>query len=388
MSRIDIRGVIVPSAYDSEWTKQYIAKGIITPESVVRSAINGANKTGPLELYINSPGGSVFAAYEIINALADWKAANKQPVNITVGAMAASAASAIAILSGANLALHRNSKLMFHGAWTETVGGSEAHEDTATLLEQINADIKTKLVSQYGIEPEKVEEWFAEGRMGWLTAADAMKYGMASAIVDADDDEIDFAGDDVVDIEEHGLKIAALLPQAAPPAPPVPEEKPADAPATPAEPVATEPAAEPVVEPAPDAVAAEDAAEREAAYRARAEAEFSDRAAEHVRDMAELTAKLDKTETARAAEQSAKDKALAEIARLKKDFEEQRAVMTEALERANARIVKWLNGSLSFSPTIETWAEALKACDGDYATARKQYPDAYATFMQTQTKRK
>jgi ATP-dependent protease ClpP protease subunit len=210
MSRIEIRGVIVPSNYDMEWMKQYIDKGIITPESYIRRGIAGADKKKPLELYINSPGGSVFAAYEVVNAITEWRMKNKQPVNITVGAMAASAASAIAILSGANLRLFRNSKMMFHGAWTVSIGGKQLHEDTADLLGQINADIKAQLVSKFGIAAETVDEWFAEGRAGWITAEDAVNYGMAETVIDDDDEEVEFADADVASIEENGMAIAAF----------------------------------------------------------------------------------------------------------------------------------------------------------------------------------
>jgi ClpP class serine protease len=84
--------VIVPSNYDVEWAKDYITRGIIAPESYIRRAIDNYDKSKPMEVYINSPGGSVFSAYEIINALSAWQAETKQPINITVGAMAASAA--------------------------------------------------------------------------------------------------------------------------------------------------------------------------------------------------------------------------------------------------------------------------------------------------------
>ena len=33
MNRIELRGVIVPSTYDNDWTETYIQKGIIIPES-------------------------------------------------------------------------------------------------------------------------------------------------------------------------------------------------------------------------------------------------------------------------------------------------------------------------------------------------------------------
>jgi hypothetical protein len=73
-----------------------------------------------------------------------------------------------------NIRVHRNAKMMFHGAWTVSIGGKELHQDTAALLEKINGDIKARLVSKYGMAPETVSEWFAEGREGWLSAPSAL----------------------------------------------------------------------------------------------------------------------------------------------------------------------------------------------------------------------
>lgn len=405
MSKINIRGVIVPSNYDLEWTKQYIDRGIITPESYVRRQIEQANPDEPLTVYINSPGGSVFAAYEIINDIVAYRMTAKHPVSIVIGAMAASAASAIAILSNATIKVHRNSKMMFHGAWTETVGGSEAHKDTADLLDKINADIKTALVSKFNIEPEKVDGWFSEGRAGWITAEDALMYGMASGVVDADDEEIDITESDVSNIGEHGLAIAAF-------ARPVDlvkadnekteeaktddggesgesddegggdqggESDPADEPAEGQTEQNTEDqqADEPV-----EAMYPESEVELRVQLRlADLTAQLAEKAKEY-HDLAESK------EQARRKAQGEYDKAIADHAKQIKQFEERLAKMQGALEQANARNRKLTLGSLSFSPAIESWSEALAACGGDYVKARTQYPDVYRSYMNNQPRRK
>ena len=82
------------------------------------------------------------------------------------------------------------------------------------------------------------------------------------------------------------------------------------------------------------------------------------------------------------------DREKAAHAKTKEQFESQLATTQAALKQANDRNLKLTLGSLSFSPAIESWSEALAACGGDYVAARKQYPDAYESFMQTQNKRK
>jgi ATP-dependent protease ClpP protease subunit len=211
MSRLELRGAIVPSEYDGEWAQKYIDKGIIIPESRFRANLNAAAKHEPLTIYVNSPGGSVFAAGEMVNAVRDWKAETKQPVTVVLGALTASAASAFSIMVADTIKAHANAKMMFHGAWTMSIGGKEMHADTAELLGKINGDIKARLVGKYGMSPEVVSEWFAEGREGWLSASEMSDAKMVSEIIADPSDVIEFDKEALGEIENRGLGIAALL---------------------------------------------------------------------------------------------------------------------------------------------------------------------------------
>ena len=48
-----------------------------------------------------------------------------------------------------------------------------------------------------------------------------------------------------------------------------------------------------------------------------------------------------------------------------------------AVKESTAKLEQLLAGGMSFTPSIDTWGEALKECAGNYETARKQYPDLY-----------
>jgi ATP-dependent protease ClpP protease subunit len=211
MSRLNLRGVIVPSEYDAKWAESYIERGIIIPESRFRSMLSEAEKGEPLTVYVNSPGGSVFSANEMVNAVREWKAETKQPVSVVLGALTASAASAFSIMVADEIKAHANAKMMFHGAWTLSLGGKELHQDTADLLEKINADIKTRLVSKYGMQPELISEWFSEGREGWLSAQDLKDAGLANEIISDPSDVIEFPSDAIKEIDSRGIGIAAFL---------------------------------------------------------------------------------------------------------------------------------------------------------------------------------
>ena len=185
MSKLDIRGFIAPAEYDGDWAQPYIERGLWTPESKVRRDLAAASTDEPLTVRVSSPGGSVFAGYDMANAIRDWARDTGQSVAVEVGALAASMGSYLGFFLSPDVAIHRNTKAMFHGATTMTWGGKEAHEDSAELLAQINGQIKGDLVAK-GVAPETVDEWLSEGRMGWLGADQIMEHGMAQTVLDDD----------------------------------------------------------------------------------------------------------------------------------------------------------------------------------------------------------
>ncbi|OGV36984.1 MAG: hypothetical protein A2020_16415 [Lentisphaerae bacterium GWF2_45_14] len=342
MNRIEIRGTIVPSAYDNEYCQRYIERGIIAPESAFRRALASASKVEPVEVYINSPGGSVFASYEMLNTVKEWTKSNSQSMTITVGAMAASAASLFAVMSGAPIKAHANSKFMFHSATTETWAGPEAHRDSADLLEKINADIKAALISRYNLAPEKVEEWFAEGRMGWLSAEEAKACGMISEIIGSEDAPINFSAADLSGMSEHGLAVAALIDVAA-----VKDKTPET--------------------PAPQLTVEEMKLQLKAELGVELQNEITAKAAR----IKELEASIVKHDELAKKLQSERDKATAQVAAVE--------------ERLN----KLVAPGLTFRPEEDEpsgWKEALSRCDNDYTEARKKYPAVYLSFMRKNTK--
>lgn len=210
MGKISIKGVIVPSMWDCDFMEEDIVNGNITPLSRVEKAIAALPKSEPMEVYINSPGGSVFAGHEMLNAMVAWRNETKQAVSITVGAMSASAASTIATLLGPVKA-HENAMFMFHGAQSCNCGGRDSMSDMAILLGKINGQVASTLVGRYGIDPDTATEWFSEGRMGWLDANEAHAAGLVSEIIPAAAEVIDFQQMDVDRLQQCGLAVAAMI---------------------------------------------------------------------------------------------------------------------------------------------------------------------------------
>lgn len=358
MSRINLTGTIVPSYYDIEFMQDYIKKGVIIPESAFKRLLDEASVDEPLEIYVNSPGGSVFSGYEMKNIVTRWQMDTKQKVTVTVGAMAASAASTFIVALGAPTRAHKNAKFMFHGATSATWGGKEAHEDEADLLGKINAEIMQRLTGKYGISPEQVQEWFSESRKGWLTAEEAKGYGIVSEIVEESADAIQFADVDIEQLGQNGLAVAALMDVA--------EEPQEDEPDTPD---GEEPDNQPNEEPDDDEIPPLSNEEQETAIeQIKAEA------------VAEATEPLNLT-----------------IAKLEKALEKLNAALDkkqQTIDKMNSDLIEANQRLSKVSPNRSTaseaggadgeidWKDALSKCGGDYVKTRKQYPKTFARYVQ------
>ena len=177
--KVKIQGTIVSPDYDDGFFESWIDKGIITPSSRVVGSIE--NATEPIDLYIDSYGGDVFAGGEMMIALLKASAAGKL-ASVEVGTIAASmAANIVAALraNGVPVTANANSELMFHGCYTETVGGAQHHEDVAESLRNVNESVIANL-NRIGIT--ECRAWFAEGREKWIGAEDGLAMGLFSEI--------------------------------------------------------------------------------------------------------------------------------------------------------------------------------------------------------------
>ena len=177
--KLKIQGTIVSPDYDDSFFERWVDKGVITPSSRVVGSIE--NATEPIDLYINSYGGDVFAGGEMMIALLKASAAGKL-ASVEVGTIAASmAANIVAALraNGVPVTANANSELMFHGCYTETVGGAQHHEDVAESLRNVNESVIANL-NRIGIT--ECRAWFAEGREKWIGAEDGLAMGLFSEI--------------------------------------------------------------------------------------------------------------------------------------------------------------------------------------------------------------
>jgi ATP-dependent protease ClpP protease subunit len=373
-TRIEIRGIIVGAEYDASWAEPYISRGVITPESRVRKALAAAQGQD-VELYINSYGGSVFDGNEMLNMLKLHRASGSG-LEIIVGALAASMAAVITVCSGAKVKCFKNTKLMFHGATTETYAGKQAHLDSAALLGKINSDCMQALTGKFGVPKATVDSWYAEGRMGWLTADEAKNYGIVSEILDSEDTAIKITKDEAAAITKQGLDIAACADIIA------------------AETSAVAPGASQSVIPptsSPDAGALTQRIEQLSSDLSAAQTALTEMT--HERDTALTERNVLKADlaTAKASAkewQSKFDKLTADHAKTVSDLSASAASLTVSEEKnktLNARLLKVAASTFCRTEDgatngVDSIATAVNACGGDTVKARQKYPEVFSEY--------
>ncbi len=131
---------------------------------------------GDITVWINSPGGSVFAAAEIYTMLCDYKG----KVTVKIDAIAASAASVVA-MAGERVLMSPVSMLMIHDPMTMAVGNAHDMEKVITTLNEIKESIINAYVKKTGLSRNKVSKLMSDET--WLNAKKAVELGFADEIL-------------------------------------------------------------------------------------------------------------------------------------------------------------------------------------------------------------
>lgn len=131
-------------------------------------------KGQPLNVHINSPGGSVFEGLAIYNSLRQHDA----PVHVIVDGIAASIASVIA-MAGTTVTMAPHSMLMIHDAWGITMGNAADHEQQARVLNKLSDDI----AAVYRERGDSRINWRAKMKdETWLLDSEAVSMGLADRV--------------------------------------------------------------------------------------------------------------------------------------------------------------------------------------------------------------
>lgn len=151
----------------------------VTPQ-VFKDELNSGK--GNITLWINSPGGDVFAAAQIYNMLMDYP----YDVTVKIDALAASAASVIA-MAGTKVCMSPVAMLMVHNPATIAIGDSEEMQKAIDMLSEVKESIMNAYEIKSGLSRNKISKLMDAET--WMNAKEAKKLGFADEILFADGTE-------------------------------------------------------------------------------------------------------------------------------------------------------------------------------------------------------
>jgi ATP-dependent Clp protease, protease subunit len=156
-----------PIDEDSIWGDE------ITPQDF-RSELEAED--GDVTVWINSPGGNVFAAAEIYTMLKDYKGV----VTVKIASVAASAASVVA-MAGERVLMSPTAILMIHDPSTVAMGNARDMEKAIDTLNEVKESIINAYTLKSGLSRKKVSDLMTNET--WMDARQAVDLGFADEIL-------------------------------------------------------------------------------------------------------------------------------------------------------------------------------------------------------------
>ncbi|MBY4962264.1 Clp protease ClpP [Streptococcus suis] len=132
--------------------------------------------SGGITLWINSPGGDVFAAAQIYNMLMDYKG----DVHVVIDGLAASAASVIA-MAGTTVSMSPVAMMMIHNPWTVAQGEAKDMQKVIEMLGEIKESIINAYELRTGLSRTKLSHLMDSE--SWFNAKKAVELGFADKIL-------------------------------------------------------------------------------------------------------------------------------------------------------------------------------------------------------------
>lgn len=146
----------------------------ITPRMFKEELYSG---TGPITIWINSPGGDCIAASQIYSMLMNYKG----EVTVKIDGIAASAASVIA-MAGTKVVIAPTALIMIHNPSTSANGD---HRDMSKTIEVLN-EVKESIINAYEIKTGLSRAVLSHmmDAVTWMNANKAIELGFADEILE------------------------------------------------------------------------------------------------------------------------------------------------------------------------------------------------------------
>lgn len=132
--------------------------------------------TGPVTIWVNSPGGDCIAASQIYTMLMDYK----DDVTVKIDGIAASAASVIA-MAGTKVLMAPTSMMMIHNPATLAFGD---HADMEKAIDMLS-EVKESIINAYEIKTSLPRKQLAKmmDETTWMNAKKAIELGFADGML-------------------------------------------------------------------------------------------------------------------------------------------------------------------------------------------------------------
>lgn len=163
-----------------DWIDDYYGYGV-TARTFVEQLAQLSDSVKTIRVHINSPGGDVFGAVNIANALREQQASKGRTVETIVDGLAASAATII-MMAGSTVRVADNALVMVHNPWSIGIGNSA---DMRKLADDLDT-VRNTIIATYKWHSALTEE--ALGALmdaeTWMDADEALANGFATEKVE------------------------------------------------------------------------------------------------------------------------------------------------------------------------------------------------------------
>ena len=146
----------------------------ITPAMFREELFSG---TGPVTIFINSPGGDCFAASQIYTMLMEYRGS----VTVKIDGIAASAASVIA-MAGTEVLMAPTALMMIHNPMTIMMGDHKDMEKAIDMLEEVKAAI----INAYELKTSQPRKTLSKmmDEETWMNAGKCIELGFADGLIE------------------------------------------------------------------------------------------------------------------------------------------------------------------------------------------------------------
>ncbi len=168
----------IPAWDDEEW------KMTNTVQSFLKALRALEKDYDRINVRINSPGGSLYHAFPIFNAIRN----SKKDIHTYNDGLAASAGGLI-LIAGGTVHSAKNGILMIHNAGSWAMGNAEKLRDMAKTLDTYDSAIATLLAEKSGMSEDEIKDKYLNYKDHWMTATEAEENSFIDVVEDYESED-------------------------------------------------------------------------------------------------------------------------------------------------------------------------------------------------------